>query len=890
MKTFPYKQILRRYRVLAFIFTLLGVMIIGKAAYIMFVKRTFWTEVSDRFVREGIEVAPKRGNIFSADGQLLATSLPEYKIFMDYKVYDRDSLTRIEAQKKRDSLFLSKIDSLSEGLNRILPDKPTSWYRQRLREGFDKRSRHWLLYPSRISYMDYKEVLKLPFFNLGKIASGFHEETYNETKKPFGSLASRTLGDMYPGKDSARSGLELAYDTILRGKPGIIHRQKVRNRYLDIEDSAPEDGADIVTTLDVKMQDFAEKALVDKLKEIGGIHGVVLLMEVATGDVKAIVNMSRCADGQYREIKNTAVSNLMEPGSVFKPMSFMVAFDDNKLSMNDRVNVAPGIRVMYNRKMKDHNWHRGGYGVLTVPECLEYSSNIGVSVLIDKIYHNHPEKFVDGLYRIGIAEDLHLDIPGYARPRIRRPLPDHSNWSNTALPWMSIGYETQVPPISVLNFYNGVANGGRMMRPRFVTCAMRNGEVIQEYPPQVIREHMCSPQALKNIQTCLRWVVSKGLGKKAGSRNFSVSGKTGTAQVWGTGGFSLDYLVSFAGYFPSEAPKYSCMVAIIKHGLPASGGGQCGPVFKQVAEMVMASSIKPSLVDASDTLHNHLPLVSYGNLLYANKVLEDMNLSTVADWTSANPNETVWGRAVTTAREVMLKAQTIDPTRVPDVRGLGARDAVYLLERLGLRVTISGFGYVQQQNLPPTHIILKGEHIHLILGMKGFDPNDFLLDDKPAPPLPITGEPDANASSSSSDNGATQAATNQGTTSASTSRDVKAQGESTKMQSESAKAQGENNKAAKKHKQTATEPSSTSTATKSSAKTSKSDSKANKNKEKAEKSNAKADKKAESKTPKGSKAAKKAGRASSKSSSTSAKSAEAKHAARIGTTSKRHKV
>lgn len=708
---------------IAFIFTLIGILIVVKAAYTMFVQREYWKEVKERFVRENVRVHPKRGNIFSADGQLLATSLPEYKIFMDYMAYDRDSVKRAKLQMEKDSLFYNKLDSVCMGLNRILPDKPYSWYKDRLLEGHRRRSRNWLIYPKRISFIDYKEIKKLPFFNLGPNKSGFHKEEFNECKKPFGSLASRTIGDLYPGKDSARSGLQLAYDTILRGKDGIVHRQKVSNSYIPIVDVPPLDGADIRTTIDVKMQDFCEKAIVDKLKEIGGEVGVVILMEVKTGDVKAIVNMTRCEDGEYREVRNNAVSNLMEPGSVFKPMSFMVAFEDGKIHMNDRVDVAPGVRMMYGRKMKDHNWRRGGYQVLTVPECLEYSSNVGVSLLIDKYYHNNPQQFVNGLYRIGIPEDLHLDIPGYAVPRIRRPKKDGSNWSKTALAWMSIGYETQVPPISVLNFYNGVANGGRMMRPRFVTEAVRDGEVIHSYPPQVVREHMCSPQTLQNIQTCLRWVVSKGLGKKAGSPNFSVSGKTGTAQVWKKGGFSFDYLVSFAGYYPSESPRYSCIVCIQKHGLPASGGGQCGPVFRKIAEKVMSETSTAQLSDAVDTLHSMAPKIYGGNLLYANKVLEDMRLASDIDWAEAKAENNIWGRAVLSSKKVQLKMENIEPGKVPDLKGMGARDALYLMEKLGLRVRLNGIGQVVEQSLPACHLIKKGELITLRLFMKGIDPS-----------------------------------------------------------------------------------------------------------------------------------------------------------------------
>ncbi len=715
MKRFPNKQVISRFHVIAFLFTLIGILILGKAAYIMFMQRDQWKALSERFVKENVVVKPTRGNIFSADGQLLATSLPEYKIYMDYVVVESDSARQGRIQAERDSLLRVKMDSICIGLNRILPAKPVGWYRSRIEEGLAKKSRHWLLYPKRISFIDYKEVKSLPFFNKGVNRSGFHAEEFNETKKPFGSLASRTIGDLYPGKDSARSGLQLAFDTLLRGKPGLVHKQKVRNCYLPIEDVPPVNGADLVTTIDVKMQDFCEKAIVDKLKEetVNGDVGIVILMEVKTGDVKAIVNMTRCSDGEYREVKNQAVSNLMEPGSVFKPMSFMVAFDDKKIRLNEYVDCSNGIKMMYGRKMKDHNWHRGGYQMLSVSECLEQSSNIGVSVLIDRNYHNHPEQFVNGLYRIGVAEDLHLDIPGYTPPRIRRPNKNRSNWSKTALAWMSIGYESQVPPISVLNFYNGVANNGRMMRPRFVTAAMRNGEVIQEYPPQVVREQMCSPQALKSIQICLERVVSRGLGKGARSKLVKVAGKTGTAQVWNKSGRSGDYLVSFAGYFPAEAPKYSCIVCIQKHGLPASGGAQCGPVFKQIAEMIMSHTLKRDLASLADTLHPHLPLVERGNLRYADNVLKDLNVARTMDWSDSE--SPIWGRAVTERQDVKLFPSELNNKVVPDVVGMGARDALYLLEKMGLRVRISGVGTVVQQSLPEGHHLRQGETIRLKL-------------------------------------------------------------------------------------------------------------------------------------------------------------------------------
>ena len=726
MKTFAHKQVIRRFHVIAFLFSLVGLAIIGKAAYIMFVKRDFWRGVSERYVKDSLVIKPNRGNIFSADGQLLATSLPEYKIYMDFVVKDKDSIRQDTLQRYRDSQIVKHLDSIAIGLNRILPGKSVKWYKDRMLAGMKKRSRHWAIYPYRISFIDYKEIRKLPFFNSGRNSSGFHVETYNETKKPFGSLAARTIGDLYPGKDSARSGLQLAFDTLLRGKPGYAHKQKTLNQYLSFVDVPPVDGADIVTTIDVRMQDFCEKTIVDQLREIGGEVGIVILMEVKTGDVKAIVNMTRCSDGEFREVKNQAVSNLMEPGSVFKPMSFMVAFEDGKISMDDKVDGCNGQKMMYGRRMTDHNWRRGGYQMLTIPECLEYSSNIGVSSVIDKYYHNEPEKFVNGIYKIGVAEDLHLDIPGYSPPRIRRPRKDGSNWSKTALAWMSIGYETQVPPISVLNFYNGVANNGRMMRPRFVTAAMRDGKVIQEFPPQVVRERMCSPEALSNIQTCLEWVVSKGLGKRAGSKHFKVSGKTGTAQIWSRAGFMRDYLVSFAGYFPSDQPQYSCIVCIQKHGLPASGGMQCGPVFSKIAEMVMTATTNQNLRDAQDTVHTLMPVVAGGNIGCANMVLDEMSIGSHLENADESIADAAWGKASLHDGRVNLKAEMLTADKVPDVVGMGGRDALFLLEKMGIKVKLTGVGVVVQQGLAPGHTIRSGETITLRLSCKaGASPQEL---------------------------------------------------------------------------------------------------------------------------------------------------------------------
>lgn len=718
---FDSKKIMPRYLVVIIILSLSGLYILGNAAYLMFARRDYWDTVSRLFVRENIPLPANRGNILSADGQIMASSLPEYKIYMDFVAFDRDSTRRAKAQAWRDSVYRENLDSIAEGLHRIFPDKTAKEFKTRLEQGKKKKSRYWRIYPSRISYIQYKECKKLPLFREKPNKGGFYVEEFYLRKKPFGSLASRTLGALYASKDSARFGLELSYDSILRGKPGMSHRSKVRNEWIVQADIQPVDGNDLETTIDVNMQDAAEKALVRKLKEINGEMGVAVLMEVATGDVKAIVNMSRRQDGSYREVQNHAIGTRLEPGSTFKTASIMVALEDGKITKNDFVETGNGQWLMHGRVMKDHNWHRGGYGQISVPEVLMYSSNIGVSRIIDDNYHNEPEKFVDGLYKLGVGIPLNLPIVGYYEPNVRRPLKDRSNWSKTALPWMSIGYETVLSPINTLTFYNAIANNGKMVKPRFVRAELKNGEVVKEFPVEVIKENICSSHTLKDIQEILEMVVSKGLGRQAGCKQFKVSGKTGTAQVADQyGGYhsgTVRYLVSFCGYFPSDNPQYSCIVAIRKNGLPASGGGQCGPVFSEIAQSVMAKGVFRPTSEASDSTSIFVPDVLNGNLDAARDVLVQLNIPLKAEWnTEADNIEPVaWGQARQTGNSVTLSPDKTLQTLVPDVKGMGARDAVFLLESRGLKVNLNGAGKVKSQNIAPQTHVVKGQTIRIEL-------------------------------------------------------------------------------------------------------------------------------------------------------------------------------
>lgn len=708
----------------AAIMTFLAVVVVLKAGYIMTVQKTYWQTVAAKVRLDSVLVNPLRGNILAAGNQRLACNLPEYRVYMDFQAI-RDS--------KCDTLWHDSLGrptkdllALCEGLHRVFPSRSAKAFLDSLEAAYayiDSKGRRKRCYPiwkRRIDYMTYKQLKELPIFCLGPYRSGFSGVELMVRNRPYGSLASSIVGAAYKESGKAYSGLELAYDTILAGTPGIKHRRKVLNKFINISDTAAVDGADLVSTIDVFVQDLAERSLKKELIKDKAYTGVAIVMEVETGDIKAMVNLDKDSLGRYYEGRNHAIADLLEPGSVFKTASILTAIDDGyiKDTANCIVHTGCGIMEMYGAKMRDHNWHRGGYGDINVSRILQVSSNIGVSWLIDKFYGDDPGKFVDGIHRLGLATDLKLPFPEYEAPRVRHPRKDKTgrhwaNWSKTALPWMSIGYETQVPPISTLTFYNAIANGGKMVRPRFVSRIEKDGEVIKEFPVQVIKNQICkNPASIGVIQDILYKVVHVGLGKTAGSKSFHVSGKTGTAQKAHNGSYksgTVDYLLSFCGYFPSGKdadgnpvkPKYSCIVCIQKSGLPASGGLMSGQVFHDIAEGIMARNVRYDVSSSRDSLSCFVPEVKSGNILAADYVLSHLGLKTTTEWSGSyatgNP---IWGTAEKETKEVKLSKVPMTPEGImPDVMGMGARDAVYLLESRGLKVIIKGRGKVHQQSI-----------------------------------------------------------------------------------------------------------------------------------------------------------------------------------------------
>lgn len=696
---------------------LVALYILGKALQTMLPPMSkYWEEVDARFVSENIPIEANRGDLLSDDGRVLSTSLPEYRLYIDLRVQDRDSLLRTKTQAFRDSIIDHHVDKIAQGLGRIFPDYSVDYFRKKLVDArkncLQKKNGKYpgpcRLYPRMATYVQYTECKKLPLLRESRFKGGFYGEVVTRRTKPFGSLAARTLGDLYPDSGRAKNGLELSYDSILRGKPGIMHRTKVRDARVSLVDVEPEDGHDLMTTIDIDVQDVADRALRNKLKEktVNGEIGMAMVMEVATGDVKAIVNLCRGADGEYYEMKNHLVSDLMEPGSTFKTASIMVALEDGKINKNTRVDTGNGLWPMYGRTMRDHNWTKGGYGTINVTRVLMKSSNIGVSRLIDAAYHEDPDRYVRGLNSLGVGIPLNLPFVGKGEPWVRHPKKQGKHWVNwyaTALPWMSIGYEVQLPPVSTLAFYNGIANNGRLVKPRFITRELKDGVVVREFPTEVIKEKMCSQHTLDVIHEILDSVVMnpEGLGKAAGRNGgrFRVSGKTGTAQIASAnGGYHngpTRYMVSFCGYFPSEQPKYSCLVCIVKTGTPASGGGQCGPVFCEISQYLMTKDMYCDIRGAADTSKVSTPDVVSGEQIKAQQVLDMLE-----------------------SEESLPKQSPMDTLRkgvVPNMEGMGARDALQVLQEVGMRGRLSGKGRVVRQSVAPGTKVGKGHVISLTL-------------------------------------------------------------------------------------------------------------------------------------------------------------------------------
>ncbi|MDH6359194.1 penicillin-binding protein [Parabacteroides sp. PF5-9] len=705
-------QILFCYFVVVVLLGLVAVGVVVRAFNTAFVEKEKWLKVAESQKRPDRLVLPGRGNIYSADGKLMATSVPRYYMYIDFKAdgFAKDTFLRSKTHG---------IDSLAIYLSRKLKNRTPAGYKTHLMKGYNNKSRQYPIYEGKVSYSDLKEIKQYPFLRLSRYKSGFYTKEMVQREKPFGTLASRTIGDIYgeiekEGITKGKNGLELQYDSLLRGQAGLSAVKRVGGGWTNVVEIEPVDGMDIHTTIDINIQDITEKSLLDMLKSIDAESGTAVVMEVKTGEIKGITNMARIRPGVYAETKNHAVADETEPGSTFKVAAIMVALEDGVCEPGDTVDTGNGVYMYKGARMTDHNNHRGGYGKLTVEQSIWNSSNIGVAKTILKGYANNPTKFVEGLYRIGMNADLNLEIPGSGRAKIRMPNDSVLYWSKTTLPWMSFGYETQIPPIYTLTFFNAIANNGKMVRPMFTREIKQNGKTVKSFSTEVVKSSICSKRTLDMVKSMLVGVVKEGTGKAVDSEIIPIAGKTGTAQIASGGVYRTSgHQVSFCGYFPADNPDYSCIVVIRRpHGTP-SGGLMSGAVVRSIAEKIYANNMAFDIRDVQpDSLLVKMPPVKGGPAKSVEKALDKFDVKMQKD-----SLDTEWTTAYTDKEheKIVLKDLVIHEGLVPRVIGMGAKDAVYLLEQAGLQVALSGSGRVISQSIQSGQRVSKGQTVLLTL-------------------------------------------------------------------------------------------------------------------------------------------------------------------------------
>ena len=713
--------IFSRYHAITVLLGIVAVAILFSAFQIGIYEKKEWMKLADGLKRPNRLISPTRGSILSSDDKIMAANHPQFYLYMDFK----SSAIRI------DSLLQSKhnnIDSLSYYLSKKLRNRSQAEYKAHIKKGIDSKKTEYPLYVEPgISYEDLKEIKKFPFLRLGLYRNGLHEKERMYRRKPFGKLASRTIGDIYNDIDEktcltkGKNGLELQYDSLLRGEAGWGSEQRVGGRWTSIVEQDPVNGLDIRSTIDIQIQDLVEKSLMDKLKELDAASGIAVVMEVKTGEIKAITNLARTGAGRYDETLNHAVADVIEPGSTFKIAAMMVALEDGVVTPKTPVDVGKGTFMYSNRRMTDHNSNRGGYGMINAEKAIWYSSNIGVAKIILNGYEHNPKKFIEGLSRIGMDANLNIEIPGAGKPKLRRP--GDKLWSRYSLPWSSFGYEVQIPPIQTLAFFNAIANDGKMVRPMFVKDVLKNGKSVKHFNTEEIIPQICSPKTLKIIQDMLYNVVNytdptpanlNGTGRPARSDVITIAGKTGTAQIASGGGYGTGgHRVTFCGYFPYEKPQYTCIVVITRpRNGTVSGGSMCGTVVKDIAEKIYSNCTILDIKTASDEPDKTPnPNVKNGDYAALKNITKGLQVKT----NEVSNIKSTYVVSKDDSKGITIAELPIIANLVPNVVGMGAKDAVFALENCGLRVSLTGYGTVVSQSVANGSRVVPGQAVTIAL-------------------------------------------------------------------------------------------------------------------------------------------------------------------------------
>lgn len=660
-----------------------------------------WVAMADSLSVKEFEVEATRGNIYSVDGSLLATSVPEYELRMDL----------FAGGIQEDKIFNSKVDSLAMKLAGFFKDKSAKDYSRLLRKARQDSARY-LLIKRKVSYSDLKVVRSFPLYNIGKHSGGLMAIPKNRRILPFKALAARTIG--YKNENVANGvGLEGAYGNYINGETGRRLKQRISGGvWIPVNSEAevaPKDGADIISTIDINIQDLAQSALEKQLIKSQAHHGAVIVMEVATGEVRAVANFTKVEEGVYKEQFNYAIAGNQDPGSTFKLASYMALLEDKKVDTNTLIGTE-NYRLPGGHTIKDSH---GSVGVITVKRAFEQSSNSAIAQLINNNYRENPKQFTDHLYNWHLNEKTGLQIPGEAKPWVKNP--SAKSWNkNMTLPQMAYGYEMQLTPLKMLTLYNAIANNGKMIAPIFVKEIRRLGNPIEQFKARVMNDKICSDETLSKLKIMLEGVVTNGSGKQiVYNPLYKIAGKTGTAQVADNNlGYRAkrQYQASFVGYFPADKPKYSMIVVINDPKGAYYGALVSGPVFREVADRIYASD-----VNMYNKVEEHLagntvaPEAKAGQSQATKKVYNAFGIKALYAAKSDYFN------SVDTSNGIAYEESTPVKGVMPNVNGMGLKDAMYLLGNAGLKARVKGSGKVISQSIHPGSRIGKGLVVDILL-------------------------------------------------------------------------------------------------------------------------------------------------------------------------------
>ena len=685
---------------------IMGFVILGKAFYIQQVQGKHWRSMNDSLHQKVEEIEAERGTIYSEDGEMLSTSVPEFDVFIDFAA---DGV-----KEKKGKRFRANIDSLSYSLSQLFKDRTEGEYREILKDGYKNQMRHFLLMKN-MSFRQYEKLKDFPLVRLGKNKSGFIIEDRAKRLNPYDLLAYRTIG--LDRENAQKIGLEQAYDSVLKGKNG-----KRLVRYIAGGVSVPvdggyefeaENGKDIISTIDVFIQEIAENALMKVMQKNSAEHGCAIVMETKTGKIKAIANLGKRSEGNYFEDFNYAI-NPTEPGSTFKLATMAALLEDKKISLNSTVNLEGGIWHINGQTVYDSEKH--GKFEVTAKQAFELSSNVGMAKLAWTNYANNPRQFIRHLHKLRFDTLTGIDITGERNSVISKP--GSKYWSANSLPWMAFGYNIEVTPLQTLTLYNAIANNGKMMRPYLVSSLKEEGVVLKEVEPKVIDSKICSSSTLVQLQECLEGVCSEGTGKELFKNSvYKVAGKTGTALVAnGKRGYADHiYQSSFAGYFPAEDPQYTCIVVIMNrpNALVFYGAAVAGPVFKEIADRLYVSYVRQKNYINTKLKKEDSDYFSYtGEKNDVRYVLKSMGMqykdstNFMDEWINVSNNKGVVGFI---AKKVMKNT-------MPQLKGMGLKDAVFICENnIGLKVNIKGKGKVVDQSIVAGQSVSQGQIINIAL-------------------------------------------------------------------------------------------------------------------------------------------------------------------------------